>query len=567
MKVLVVDDKKENIYLLEALLKGNGYEVVSAANGAEALERIRVEGCDMIISDILMPVMDGFQFCLKVKKSEGMQSIPFVFYTATYTDKKDEEFALKSGADIFIRKPIEPDEFMKNIQRAIKKAEEGKIGGRSPVPDEEKDDFKLYSERLVKKLEKKMIDLESEITERKLAEEELHNLRNLLSNIVNSMPSALVGVDTNGMVMQWNREAENVTGVAADKAQGHALTDVFPRLGEEMEMVRQAIRTCRVQKHEKLALDNGGETRFFDVTVYPLITNGVEGAVIRVDDVTERARMEDMMIQSEKMRTVGGLAAGMAHELNNPLAGIIQNMQVMRTRVTDDHPKNQSTAEECGTTMDVISAYMDKRGLFEMIELITESGFRAAKIVDNMLSFSRKSEARLTPHDVCDLLDHSVDLASKDYDLKKRYDFRQVEIIRDYDAAIPQVSCEGSQIQQVFLNILKNGAQAMIEDRRQRTDVGGQTSEDSSRFILRVILEGDTARIEIEDNGPGMTEEVRKRVFEPFFTTKGVGIGTGLGLSVSYFIISENHGGTMDLESAPGRGTKFIIRLPFERNV
>ncbi len=691
MKILIVDDKKENRYLLETLLKKHGHEVLSAANGEEALERIHVEGCDMIISDILMPIMDGFRLCQEVKKTEGVQHIPFVCYTATYTDEKDEEFALTLGADVFIRKPIEPDEFMKIIQGVIKQAEEGKLDGRRPVLEEEKDDFKVYSERLVQKLEKKMMDLEREITERKQAEKELckerdfintllqsspaffvainsegktlmmnqamldalgytadevigtgflttfvlaadrkiltdvfgniteehqptlienhimtrdeqnilvewhgtpilketgeldfffgvgiditerkqaekelRRLRNLLSNIVNSMPSALVCVDSNGIVMQWNREAEKETGVTADKAKGHALTDVFPGLGEEMENVRQAILTCQVQKHLKLMRESGRETRFFDVTVYPLITNGAEGAVIRVDDVTEKVRMEEMMIQSEKILTVGGLAAGMAHEINNPLAGIIQNLQVMRDRVSADMPKNHSIAESCGTTMDAISTYMDKRGLFEIIELIMEAGLRAAKTVENMLHFSRKSEARFAPHDVCDLLDQSVGLASKDYDLKKRYDFRKVEIIRDYDAALPQVSCEGSQIQQVFLNIMKNGAQAMTEDRGQKTD---DRRQGKPRLVLRVIHESDTARIEIEDNGPGMAEEVRKRVFEPFFTTKDVGIGTGLGLSVSYFIITENHGGAMDVESEPGKGTKFIIRLPFERNV
>ncbi len=573
MKILVVDDKEENRYLLETLLKGSGYEVVSAANGAEALERIRAEGCDMIISDILMPIMDGYQFCREVKGIDELQHIPFVFYTAAYTDDKDEQFAFESGADRFIRKPLAPDEFIKIIKDVIRQAEAGKIVGKKPALEKEEKGIEFYTERMVQKLEKKMAELKTEIIERKRAEEELRRLRNLLANIVDSMPSVLVGVDTEGKIMQWNREAEKVTGVTADMAHGRVLTDVFPDLAEEMEMVRQAIRTRRVQKHEKLARESKGETRFSDVTAYPLIANGVEGAVIRVDDVTERVRIEEMMLQSEKMLTVGGLAAGMAHEINNPLAGIIQNLQVMRNRVSGDLPKNQNTAEACGTTMDAISGYMYKRGLFEIIESIMESGRRAAKIVDNMLSFSRKSEARLAPHDVCDLLDKTIELASKDYDLKKRHDFRRIEIVREYDGDMPQVSCEGSQIQQVFLNILKNGAQAMTADEIRTTDdrglraEGGQQRADDRRqekpqFILRVMQEAGMARIEIEDNGPGMDDATRDRVFEPFFTTKGVGVGTGLGLSVSYFIITQNHGGTMAVESEPGKGAKFVIQLP-----
>jgi signal transduction histidine kinase len=120
--------------------------------------------------------------------------------------------------------------------------------------------------------------------------------------------------------------------------------------------------------------------------------------------------------------------------------------------------------------------------------------------------------------------------------------------------------CEGAKIQQVLLNIFSNGAQAMQE-------VSEKNSDYIPRFILRLSRESQTKmlRMEIEDNGPGMDEEIRKRIFEPFFTTKSVGVGTGLGLSVSYFIIVENHGGSMDVMSEPGKGTTFIIRLPLEK--
>jgi signal transduction histidine kinase len=311
-------------------------------------------------------------------------------------------------------------------------------------------------------------------------------------------------------------------------------------------------------KDAKVPARVNGETRYSDVTIYPLVADGVGGAVIRVDDVTERVRMEEMMIQSEKMLSVGGLAAGMAHEINNPLAAILQNAQVVVLRTSKDLTANQQTASECGTSMETIHMYMEKREILKMLEAIRVSGERAAKIVENMLSFSRKSESAILPHVLSDLLDNTVELASSDYDLKKKYDFRKIEILREYESNLPEVPCEKTEIQQVILNLLKNAAESMA----QQNERG-----DQPRITLRTSKEDDTVRIEVEDNGSGMNEAIRRRIFEPFFTTKDVGAGTGLGLSISYFIITENHGGTMEVKSAPGEGTKFIIHLPLKKSV
>jgi signal transduction histidine kinase len=141
------------------------------------------------------------------------------------------------------------------------------------------------------------------------------------------------------------------------------------------------------------------------------------------------------------------------------------------------------------------------------------------------------------------------------YDFKNKYDFQRFNIIREYDPFLPKIPCAQNQIQQVILNLLTNAAQAISEQNGQ---------EEEPKIILRTIRDNDMARVEIEDNGPGMLESIRKRVFEPFFTTKAVGVGTGLGLSVSYFIITEHHNGTMSVESEPGKGAKFTICLPLK---
>jgi signal transduction histidine kinase len=340
-----------------------------------------------------------------------------------------------------------------------------------------------------------------------------------------------------------------------EAAQGNLLTRVLPHLEAEMARVRQAIDDRETIRHTKIPHHLDGATRYEDVTIYPLVANGVEGAVIRVDDVTERVHLEEMMVQSEKMLSVGGLAAGMAHEINNPLAGILQNAAVMENRLLSDLPANLKAADAAGMTMAAIRQYMAERNLIVILDNIRGAGQRAAEIVRNMLSFARKSERMVSTHDLRDLLDQTLELAKTDFDMKKQYDFKQIDIVKEYDDQPVYAPCEASKIQQVFLNILKNGAEAMAE----WGNPGGQP-----QFILRVRDETPWACVEIEDNGPGMPETVRRRVFEPFFTSKPVGKGTGLGLSVSYFIVAENHGGELQVQAAEGSGSRFIIRLPVE---
>ncbi len=406
--------------------------------------------------------------------------------------------------------------------------------------------------------------LEARVLERTSALEEsrerLQQLRNYLSNIIDSMPSVLVGVDRDGRVTQWNKKAALVTGIPSEEAVGRAVEKVYPQLADEMDRVRRAILTRREQSSKKKARMQGKDQRYEDITVYPLIADDATGAVIRIDDVTEQIRLEEMMVQSEKMLSVGGLAAGMAHEINNPLAGIIQTAGVMKNRLTNlDMPANQRAANEIGIPLDGIRAFMEKREIPSMIAALNESGRRVAEIVSNMLSFARKADAGFSSHDPRQLMDKILELAATEYDLKKQYDFKSIKIIKEYEADLPMVPCEGAKIQQVILNLLRNGAQAMQEADPDKT---GQPC-----FILRLFPEKGTGILvmEVADNGPGMDEAVCRRVFEPFFTTKPPGVGTGLGLSVSYFIITQNHGGTMDVKSSPGKGTTFTIRLPLER--
>ncbi len=389
--------------------------------------------------------------------------------------------------------------------------------------------------------------------ERKQSLEERDLLENYLYNIINSMPSILIALDKEGRVTQWNFQAELETLVTAELAVGRRLVSVFPRLSTIIDTIKESIRENKLRTLLKQEYPSGNQTRYEDIIIYPVSTESMDGAVIRIDDITEQVRLEEIMIQSEKMMSIGGLAAGMAHEINNPLAGMMQNAQVVYNRLVNDIPVNNEAAAQAGISMEQLRDYMEKRQILEKLDLIHATGNRAARIVKNMLSFARKSDTVLETCDLARLLDKTIELARNDYDLKKQYDFKLIKILKNYDPNVSHVMCDKSKIQQVFLNILKNGAQALFKKR---------SDSFTPQFTLTTTMAKNMACVRIEDNGPGVDEETRKRMFEPFFTTKSVGEGTGLGLSVSYFIIVTDHKGELLIESSPGKGTAFIIKLP-----
>ena len=394
-----------------------------------------------------------------------------------------------------------------------------------------------------------------DITDRKKAEAEINSLKNYLSNIINSMPSILVGMDNARTVTQWNRQAEAFTGIPAGEAIGKPIVHLLPDFTTWITIMGADMDEHRPSSMEKLLIEKKGERRFYDLMLYPLIVDSAGGAVLRIEDVTEKARIQELMVQTEKMMSIGGLAAGMAHEINNPLGIITQAAQNIERRISLELPANRKVAEELGLNLEGIRAYFEKRQISDAIASIRMASSRAAKIVANMLQFSRRADTTMEFTSLTQILDQALELAASDYDLKKNYDFRSISIVKEYQE-IPQVRIVCVEIEQVILNLLKNAAQAMAAN----------PPESKPRITLRLYQEDRYAVIEVEDNGPGMAEDILVRVFEPFFTTKEPGVGTGLGLSVSYMVVTQNHKGFMEVHSTPGRGAVFKVRLPIERS-
>ncbi len=384
------------------------------------------------------------------------------------------------------------------------------------------------------------------LTERRRAEEELQDTRNLLKSILDSTPSILAGVDRQLRISHWNRAAAELSGVAPQDAIGRPLGSLLPVFSTRQEAIKAAIHNQRATFEHEISCMAKGKERFFDISIHPQIS--AAGAVIKMDDVTEKKRLQSLMVQSEKMLSIGGLAAGMAHEINNPLAGILQNIQVIQNRLNPGIPKNRSAAEECGCQIEQIEQFMHERGIYNMLNAIQISGSQAAAIVDTLLTFSRGDESRFKHHDIKELVGQTIQLANNSISNLDR-----VQIIEDFAAKLPQIPCIGSQICQVLLAIIKNAAQAI------------EATSNPGVISIAAQRKDDKLEISIADNGCGMPDEVSARIFEPFFTTHDIQAGTGLGLSVAYFIITNIHHGQLIAESSPSQGSRLTILLPLER--
>ncbi|MBW2570020.1 MAG: response regulator, partial [Deltaproteobacteria bacterium] len=555
MKILIVDDDPKGLYMLEALLKGSGYEAASAVNGAEALEKLNTEDFEMIISDILMPVMDGFQLCRKVKSNKDLNHILFIFYTATYTDEKDEELALKMGADKFIQKPVEPDEFIKIVQGVIGDMEKGKVKPKKADLEEEKDIFKLYSERLVKKLEKKMLNLKKEISQRKLAEEELRESKRRLARAVEGISIPTFIIDGNHFITHWNKACESLTGFSASETVGTkkqwlafyheerpVMADFIVDGATEEEMAEyykhigynKSTLIEGAYEGENFYPDLGEKGKWLFFTAAPLRDQQgkIVGAIETFQDITERRNVEEQLRQSQKMEAIGTLAGGVAHDFNNLLTVIIGNAQLALMNVI----KDESLREE--------------------IEAIEKTGKRAASLTRQLLAFSRK---QIIKPEVVDI-NKGINETKK---MLKRVIGEDIEFQTVLGPELWKVYADPGQINQVIMNLVVNSKDAMPQG--GKIIVKTANVDLNENYFRERGIEGEKTghyvMLTVCDTGIGMDKETREHIFEPFFTTKEDSKGTGLGLSTTYGIVKQNNGFVW-VYSETGQGTIFKIYLP-----
>lgn len=517
MDILLVEDEVSHIELIRRAFRQRMSEanLLIAHNLREAHELLATQTVDLVITDWLLPDGQGVDVLLR---HEQEPAFPVILMTSHGNEQVAVE-AMKAGALDYVVKTAETLTDMPHLaERALREWD--------------------Y------------------LAERRRTEQEIIRLQHLLQNITDSMPSALITLDAAGRVLTWNPAAEQFTHCTQEQLLNNPLWDLCPALAHYRPLIDEVLATQHVAHRHREAVQTPEGVRYYDVHVFPLLSDAISGVVLSIDDATQRVHLEDTMLQATKMASVGGLAAGMAHEINNPLGAMMQSAQFLELAFNPRHPRTRTRLEAAGIDPERLAAYMQERGLLDYIQGIRDMGTRAAKIVSDLLSFARKGTSNRAPCNLNTLLKQTVELAATDYDLKRQYDFRDIEIVYELAPALPEVSCDNQQIQQVLLNLIRNAAQAMAD---KRTAVG---TDFIPQLILRTSIVESNVRVEVEDNGPGIPEAVQRRLFEPFFTTKEVGEGTGLGLWLCWSIIHERHDGRIWVEPREPYGTRFVFELP-----
>ena len=349
--------------------------------------------------------------------------------------------------------------------------------------------------------------------------EEYERLKEFSENIVESIHVGIVAADLNDQVESWNSQIEKLTGISRGQAVGRRLRELVPsELCDALARAPLDGSIHNIYKHTLRPLEANAGAAMVNIAVAPLFSR--EGAhigrLIIFEDITDRAELEKRLVQADKLSSMGLLAAGVAHEVNTPLAVISTYAQMLAKQIAGDSEKAP------------------------LLEKIARQTFRASEIVNSLLNFSRTSTTDYSPVDLNQVLQETLGLVA--HQLTKA----QVQVELSLASNLPRIKGNPGKLQQVFLNLFLNARDAME---------GGGT------LALRTEAAGSTVRVTVADSGAGIPVENLARIFDPFFTTKAARKGTGLGLSVSYGIVQE-HGGDIEVDSTPGVGTRFELSFP-----
>jgi len=546
MKVLVVDDEADARYLIATLLKGHGHEVIEAEDGIDALEKARRGPVDIIVTDVLMPRMDGYQLCREWKSDPVLSKIPFVFYSATYTEPADEQFAGNLGADAYFIKPQDPDVLVALIEEQLRLHRDKANPPRAAVTTEETAVLREYNERLVAKLEQKVTELAaanaglqqalevlsdevdvkktlieqltSDIEQKEKVEADLRAANEVLGAIIESSPVAIVAFDLDYKTTLWNPAAEALFGYTAEEMLGGdyrlVVQDEF--LEDFEARSKRAIAGDDGYVTERPAKRKDGGRIDIRVSAAPLHDSdgAVSGLVAMFSDVTEARRIET---------TKATFLSMVSHELRTPLTSIIGYADLMGQIDLREKPE-----------------------LFaQMLAKIRERGNTMRGLIDDLLDLSQIQSGPLR----LDIT--SVDLAALTGDAARQVELGPVHtLVIDTPESLPPVSADRERIAKVVRSLVSNAV---------------KYSPDGGEVAVRVGVDRGWVSVAVSDQGIGIDAADVEQIFERFTQadmsdTRTFG-GVGVGLFLAKQIVTA-HKGTLTVDSTPNEGSTFTFSLP-----
>ena len=368
-----------------------------------------------------------------------------------------------------------------------------------------------------------------EATTAQLAQSEAY-----VTSIVDSMPLMLIGLNSQLEVTQWNHVAEKITGRPVDTVKGLNLWEAYPTITltqEQIERVLEDKQTTTIKHSQR------GQY-YFDITLYALSDNTETGIVILVDDITKQMKAENKLVERNKMSAMGELASAMAHDINVPLQSISSAIGIIEQQLPNFEPAQRSALEPIALKAKA-------------------SGEQATAIVQNLLSFASSHRDNLVKTEIADVVEHSLTLAGSLYSQPNGLRFNDIAINRHYGSDVPLVACYASEMQQVFLRLLRHAFHAICQRAKQGHGFVPVINVEVSNFY-------DSVWVKIQHNGEGLSAEEQQDVFEPFFsnTAETQACPVDQRLSYSHFIVTEHHKGQIAVTSGVDVGTTFHIQLP-----
>jgi PAS domain S-box-containing protein len=387
---------------------------------------------------------------------------------------------------------------------------------------------------------------------------------------IDAVPSILIGMDHHSRITRWNSTAANAFGLSREEMAGKQLTNcgirwLRPGMQDEVRSwcSERASRRC-----DRVPFEMNGETRLLGLTITPVkvADRNLTELLIIGSDITDRSALEEQLRQSQKLESVGQLAAGIAHEINTPTQYIGDNVRFLKDAFQDlssllaSYQQLLSAAQgntlSCETVQEVVAAVerADTGYLLEeipkAIEQTLEGVTRVSKLVSAMKEFSHPGTKEKSLVDLNHAIESTITVARNEW----KY---VADLETEFDPSLPLIACHIGEFNQVILNLIVNAAHAIA-------DVVGKGGPEKGKIKVQTRDCPEWAEIRIQDSGSGIPEKVRARIFDPFFTTKEIGKGTGQGLAIARSVVVHKHNGSIHFETEEGKGTTFVIRLPHD---